>query len=56
MTAVDVSTAALSLAAGNAKAAGVAESVRFEAHDLATSFPGGTFDLVAASFLHSPQD
>lgn len=56
VTAVDVSTVALSLAAGNAEAAGVAERVRFEAHDLATSFPAGTFDLVVASFLHSPQD
>ncbi|WP_427024744.1 SAM-dependent methyltransferase [Aureimonas ureilytica] len=56
VTAVDVSTVALSLATGNAEAAGVAERVRFEAHDLATSFPTGTFGLVAASFLHSPQD
>ncbi|WP_244492642.1 class I SAM-dependent methyltransferase [Aureimonas sp. AU22] len=56
MTAVDVSTVALSLAAGNSKAAGIAESVSFEAHDLATSFPVGTFDLVVASFLHSPQE
>lgn len=56
MTAVDVSTVALSLAARNAEASGVAERVRFEAHDLAISFPAGTFDLVVASFLHSPQD
>lgn len=54
--AVDVSTVALSLAAGNAKAAGVAERIRFDAHDLATSFPAGTFDLVVASFHHSPQE
>ena len=56
VTAVDVSTVALSLAAQNAEAAGVAERVRFEAHDLALSFPAGAFNLVAASFLHSPQD
>lgn len=56
VTAVDVSTVALSLAARNAEASGVAQRVRFEAHDLAVSFPAGTFDLVAASFLHSPQD
>lgn len=56
VTAVDVSTVALSLAVGNAEAAGVAERIRFEAHDLAMSFPAGTFDLVVASFLHSPQE
>lgn len=56
MTAVDVSSVALGIAARNAEAAGVADRIRFEAHDLALSFPEGSFDLVTASFLHSPQD
>lgn len=56
VTAVDVSSVALGIAARNADAAGVPDRIRFEAHDLARSFPEGRFDLVAASFLHSPQD
>ncbi len=56
VTAVDVSSVALDIAARNAEAAGVSGRIRFEAHDLARTFPEGRFDLVAASFLHSPQD
>ncbi|WP_279482209.1 class I SAM-dependent methyltransferase [Aureimonas sp. SK2] len=56
VTAVDVSTVALELAGRNADKAGMAGRVRFEAHDLAQSFPAGAFDLVVASFLQSPQE
>ncbi len=56
VTAVDVSSVALGIAARNAEAAGFADRIRFETHDLALSFPEGSFDLVTASFLHSPQD
>ena len=56
VTAVDVSSVALDIAARNAEAAGVADLIRFARHDLALSFPDGRFDLVTASFLHSPQD
>ncbi|QQM30768.1 class I SAM-dependent methyltransferase [Martelella lutilitoris] len=56
VTAVDISSVALEYAADNARRAGVADRMRFEAHDLAVSFPGGDYDLVTASFLHSPHD
>lgn len=56
VTAVDVSTVALGIAARNAEAAGLADRITFKAHDLARSFPEGQFDLVTASFLHSPQE
>lgn len=56
VTAVDVSSVALGYAAENASRAGVSDRLRFEGHDLAISFPDGVFDLVAASFLHSPQN
>jgi 2-polyprenyl-3-methyl-5-hydroxy-6-metoxy-1,4-benzoquinol methylase len=54
VTAVDVSASALAVAERNAAAAGVADAIAWERHDLATSFPDGSFDLVAATFLHSP--
>lgn len=54
VTAVDVSATALDRAAGHAAAAGVANHVDWQRHDLGLSFPTGTFDLVAAHFLHSP--
>ncbi|RYH00896.1 class I SAM-dependent methyltransferase [Salipiger sp. IMCC34102] len=56
ITAVDVSSVALDIAARNAEAAGVAHLIWLAVHDLALSFPDGQFDLVTASFLHSPQD
>ena len=56
VTAVDISSVVLEYAAENARWAGVADSVQFEAHDLAVSFPDGSYDLVTASFLHSPHD
>ena len=54
VTAVDVSPTALARGAAQAVAMGVAERVRFEQHDLARSFPAGTYDLVSAQFLQSP--
>jgi SAM-dependent methyltransferase len=54
VTAVDVSATALATAAAHALRAGVDGAIAFERHDLATTFPDGVFDLVAATFLHSP--
>ncbi len=51
---VDVSRVALERAGKHAEQAGVAERVRWERHDLAETFPAGSFDLVSAHFLHSP--
>lgn len=54
VTAVDVSPTALRRTAEHAAQAGVADRVRTERHELGRSFPGGTYDLVSACFLHSP--
>ncbi|ADB48917.1 class I SAM-dependent methyltransferase [Conexibacter woesei] len=54
VTAVDISHRALEVAAGHAAAAGVADRITWERHDLAASLPAGSFDLVAATYLHSP--
>ncbi len=54
VTAVDVSTTALARAAERAAAAGVADAITHERHDLAVDFPRGSFDLVSACYLHSP--
>jgi SAM-dependent methyltransferase len=54
VTAVDVSATALDRAAVDAATAGVADRIEFRRHDLALSFPPGTFDLVSAQYLHSP--
>ncbi|EHY87715.1 SAM-dependent methyltransferase [Saccharomonospora azurea] len=54
VTAVDVSDVALRRGAAHAKDAGVADAIDWQRHDLATSLPEGTFDLVSAQFLHSP--
>ena len=51
VTAVDVSGVALERAARHAAAENV--TVDWQRHDLGTSFPAGSFDLVSASFLHS---
>lgn len=56
VTAVDVSAVALAYASDSASRAGLAGKIRFEEHDLAETFPQGSFDLVVASFLQSPQD
>ena len=54
VTAIDVSRTALKRAAASATAAGVADRVDFQQHDLARTFPAGTFDLVSAQYFHSP--
>ena len=54
VTAVDVSATALERAAAEATAAGVAERIDLQRHDLALTFPSGEFDLVSAQYLHSP--
>ncbi|MCP1199044.1 bifunctional 2-polyprenyl-6-hydroxyphenol methylase/3-demethylubiquinol 3-O-methyltransferase UbiG [Notoacmeibacter sp. MSK16QG-6] len=56
VTAVDISSVVLGYASTNAGRAGMSEQIRFEEHDLAISCPSGAFDLVTASFLHSPQN
>ena len=54
VTAVDISGVALERAARNA--AEVADRIDWQRHDLGTSFPAGSFDLVSAQFLHSSGD
>ncbi|MQA95954.1 MAG: methyltransferase domain-containing protein [Streptosporangiales bacterium] len=54
VTATDVSKVALDRAAAHARERGV--TVDWRRHDLAESFPEGTYDLVCAFFLHSPVD
>lgn len=54
VTAIDVAQSALHTGAERAAAAGVAEAISWEQHDLGVSFPAGAFDLVTTSFLHSP--
>ncbi|MGV9822733.1 SAM-dependent methyltransferase [Nocardia xishanensis] len=52
--AADVSAIALARGAERAAAVGVGDRITWERHDLAESFPEGSFDLVSAQFLHSP--
>ncbi|MFC6081114.1 class I SAM-dependent methyltransferase [Sphaerisporangium aureirubrum] len=58
VTAVDISATALSRTAARAAGAGAGagDRVTTERHDLARTFPGGTFDLVNAQYLHTPFD
>ena len=56
VVAVDVSQTALDRAASAAEAAGVADRIEWQRHDLAQTFPSGAFDLVSAQFLQSPID
>ena len=53
VTGVDISDTALSRAAAEAAARGLAERVWFAQMNLSESFPDGRFDLVSAHFLHS---
>lgn len=53
VVAVDVSEVALGRAAAAAKSHGVSELIDFRRHDLGTTFPAGSYDLVSAQFLHS---
>jgi SAM-dependent methyltransferase len=54
VTAVDVAATALERVASLATARNVADRVITERHDLARSFPDGTFDLVSACYFHTP--
>ncbi|GAA2349531.1 SAM-dependent methyltransferase [Streptomyces violaceusniger] len=54
VTAVDVSATALRRVATGARTSGVAERVHPARHDLAHDFPEGRFDLVNASYFHTP--
>ncbi|MCK7624412.1 methyltransferase domain-containing protein [Streptomyces sp. RS10V-4] len=54
VTAVDVSATALRRVVSGAEASGVADRIHPERHDLSQTFPAGEFDLVAASYFHSP--
>ncbi|TFV60536.1 class I SAM-dependent methyltransferase [Mycobacterium sp. PS03-16] len=56
VVAVDISATALQRAAEDARAAGVADRIDFQRHDLDVDFPAGPFDLVSAQFFHSPVD
>ncbi|TDU02313.1 ubiquinone/menaquinone biosynthesis C-methylase UbiE [Streptomyces sp. 846.5] len=56
VTATDISQVALDRAAEQATAAGVADRIDWQWHDLGVSFPAGRFDLVSAQFLHSRGD
>jgi SAM-dependent methyltransferase len=53
VTGTDIAQAALDRAAEHAAAAGVADRVDWQRHDLTRSFPAGSFDLVSVHFLHS---
>ncbi|WP_330177403.1 methyltransferase domain-containing protein [Streptomyces sp. NBC_01498] len=58
VTACDISGVALARARRHAaeKGAEIADRIDWQRHDLGTSFPTGTYDLVSAQFLHSPGD
>lgn len=53
VTAVDISETAMRRAGDLALERGVGQRVSFQRHDLSDSFPGGTYDLISAQFLHS---
>lgn len=54
VSAVDISATALRRVAARASAAGVADRITCEQHDLGRTFPAGRFDLVSAQYLQSP--
>ena len=54
VTAVDISSHALALAAARAAEQGVAHRIEWVQADLATWRPSAQFDLVTSAFLHSP--
>ncbi|MFF3815592.1 class I SAM-dependent methyltransferase [Streptomyces bluensis] len=56
VTAVDVAQTALDRVAAGARTTGVSDRVHPARHDLAESFPEGQFDLVSASYFHTPVD
>jgi SAM-dependent methyltransferase len=56
VTAADVSQTALDRVAEGAWAVSVAQRVHPVRHDLAETFPAGEFDLVCATYFHTPID
>lgn len=54
VTAADVSATAMARGAAAAAAAGVADRIDWQRHDLADTFPEGTYDLVNAAYVLSP--
>ncbi|EME98732.1 methyltransferase domain-containing protein [Streptomyces mobaraensis NBRC 13819 = DSM 40847] len=58
VTAVDIAPTALARTTARAVAAGtaVAQRLTVEQHDLARTFPAGTFDLINAQYLQTPFD
>jgi len=54
VTAVDISTAALTVGAEAARDAGVTDRITWSRRDLEADFPAGRWDLVVASYLQSP--
>ncbi|MFD1858925.1 NAD(P)/FAD-dependent oxidoreductase [Aeromicrobium camelliae] len=53
VTAVDISSTAVTRGADGARQRGVGDRITWIAHDLASWQPEGSFDLVTASFFHS---
>lgn len=54
VTAVDISRTAVGHLRARAHELGLGGRVTAEQHDLARSFPDGSFDLVSAQYLHTP--
>lgn len=54
VTAVDISTTAVERVRAHSRDLGLGDRVTTEQHDLARSFPDGTFDLVSAQYFHTP--
>ncbi|MFH8794619.1 class I SAM-dependent methyltransferase [Streptomyces sp. NPDC017941] len=54
VTAVDISTTAVTQIQARALELGVADRVLTEQHDLAESFPADRYDLVSAQYFHTP--
>ncbi|GAA3367461.1 class I SAM-dependent methyltransferase [Streptomyces antimycoticus] len=54
VTAVDIAPTALQRTSRLAARNGFESSVRTEQHDLAETFPAGTFDLISAQYLQTP--
>lgn len=56
VTAVDVSASVVQRVRDRARAAGLADRIDVEQHDLGRSLPDGSYDLVSAAYLQSPVD
>lgn len=54
VTAVDISGTAVAAVGARAAELGVGDRVTAERHDLARTFPAGTYDLISAQYFHTP--